>query len=285
MSGPPGSGKTMLARRLPGILPPLTLEESIEVTKVHSAAGQGSGALMRARPFRAPHHTISTSGLAGGGSNPRPGEVSLAHHGVLFMDEFPEFSRATLEVLRQPLEDGHVTISRVAATLSYLARITLVCSMNPCPCGYAGDKRRTCRCSAGQIERYQGRISGPLLDRLDLFVDVPRLSREELRGGESAEPSKDIRRRVAKAREAQHRRQGGSNSALAGRALREVCALRGDSEALFGAAIDRMGLSGRAHDRVLRVARTVADLAGADQIAVEHLAEALNYRRSSFVGR
>src|ERR671916_1486149 len=182
MSGPPGSGKTMLARRMPGILPPLTLEESIEVTKVHSAAGEANGALIGERPFRAPHHTVSTSGLAGGGSNPRPGEVSLAHHGVLFLDELPEFSRMTLEVLRQPLEDGRVTISRVAATLTYPARFTLVCSMNPCPCGYAGDARRACRCSAGQIERYQSRISGPLLDRIDLFVDVPRLTRDELRG-------------------------------------------------------------------------------------------------------
>ncbi len=285
LSGPPGSGKTMLARRLPGILPPLSVEESIEVTKVHSAAGAGNGALIRERPFRAPHHTISTSGLAGGGSNPRPGEVSLAHHGVLFLDELPEFSRVTLEVLRQPLEDGHVTISRVAATLSYPARVTLVCSMNPCPCGYAGDVRGACRCPAGQIERYQGRLSGPLLDRIDLFVGVPRLTRDELRGGEPAEPSEAVRERVARARETQIERQGAPNSTLSGRLLREVCALRGDPEALFSRAIDRMGLSGRGHDRVLRVARTVADLSGEEEIAVEHLAEALNYRRSRFVGR
>ena len=275
----------MLARRLPGILPPLTVEESIEVTKVHSAAGKGNGALAKERPFRAPHHTISTSGLAGGGSNPRPGEVSLAHHGVLFLDELPEFSRPTLEVLRGPLEDGHVTISRVAATLSYPARVTLVCSMNPCPCGYAGDTRRTCRCSGGQIERYQGRISGPLLDRIDLFVDVPRLARDELRGRETGEPSEVIRERVTKAREKQIERQGVPNSALAGRLLLRVCALGGDAEALFSRAIDRMGLSGRGHDRVLRVARTVADLWGEKEIAVEHLAEALNYRRSRFVDR
>jgi magnesium chelatase family protein len=285
LSGPPGSGKTMLARRLPGILPPLTVEESIEVTKVHSAAGESNGTLLKERPFRAPHHTISTSGLAGGGSNPRPGEVSLAHHGVLFLDELPEFSRTTLEVLRQPLEDGHVTISRVAATLSYPARVTMVCSMNPCPCGYAGDSRRACRCSAGQIERYQGRISGPLLDRIDLFVDVPRLTRDELRGEAPAEPSEIIRERVTRAREVQILRQGAPNSALAGRLLRGVCSLRGDSEAIFARAIDRMGLSGRGHDRVLRVARTVADLSGEREIAVEHLAEALNYRRSRFDGR
>lgn len=288
MSGPPGSGKTILARRLPGILPPLTHEESIEVTKVHSAAGEGDGALLRRRPFRTPHHTISTSGLAGGGSNPRPGEVSLAHHRVLFLDEFPEFNRATLEVLRQPMEDGQVTISRVAATLTYPARFTLVCLMNPCPCGYAGDQRRVCKCSAGQIERYQGRISGPLLDRIDLFVDVPRLTREELRGGEAreaAETSTEIRARVAAAREAQMARTGVLNAGLAGRKLRSSCSLGGDAEALFSRAIDRMALSGRAHDRVLRVARTVADLAGEEEIAVEHVAEALNYRRATTVDR
>ncbi|MDQ3636794.1 MAG: YifB family Mg chelatase-like AAA ATPase, partial [Actinomycetota bacterium] len=291
MSGPPGSGKTMLARRLPGILPPLTRKESIEVTKVHSAAGQVGevhGALVRRRPFRAPHHTISTSGLAGGGSNPRPGEVSLAHHGVLFLDEFPEFNRATLEVLRQPVEDGQVTISRVAATLTYPARFTFVSSMNPCPCGYAGDRRRACRCSAGQIERYQSRISGPLLDRIDLFVDMPRVTREELRGGEgrdAAETSAEIRARVAAAREVQLARASVPNASLAGRELRAACVLGGDAEMLFSRAIDRMGLSGRAHDRVLRVARTIADLAGEEDIAVEHVAEALNYRRAAAVDR
>ena len=283
LNGPPGSGKTMLARRLPGILPPLTEAESIEVTKVASAAGLGDGGLARRRPFRAPHHTISTSGLAGGGSNPRPGEVSLAHNGVLFLDEFPEFSRSTLEVLRQPLEDGTVTISRVAATLTYPARVTLVCSMNPCPCGYWGDRRRACRCSAGQVDRYQGRVSGPLLDRIDLFVDVPRLTREELRGGEAAEGSSDIRARVSAARDLQMRRQGVPNAALAGRALREHAFLRGEAESLFSRAIDRMGLSGRTHDRVLRVARTAADLAGEAEVGTEHLAEALNYRRAASV--
>jgi magnesium chelatase family protein len=285
LSGPPGSGKTMLARRMPGILPPLSRAERIEVTKIHSAGGETNGSLIRRRPFRAPHHTISTAGLAGGGSNPRPGEVSLAHLGVLFLDEFPEFGRRTLEVLRQPLEDGHVVISRVAATLRYPARVTLVCSMNPCPCGYAGDAARSCRCTPGQIERYQGRISGPLIDRMDLFVDVPRLTREELRGQEPGEPSKLVRERVSRAREAQTDRQGVPNCSLSGRMLRAACELRGDAEALFSRAIDRMGLSGRGHDRVLRVARTVADLSGEKDIAVEHLAEALNYRSSRGIGR
>ena len=229
--------------------------------------GEGNGALIGDRPFRAPHHTISTSGLAGGGSNPRPGEVSLAHHGVLFLDELPEFGRPTLEVLRQPLEDGHVTISRVAATLSYPARFTLVCSMNPCPCGYAGDGRRACRCSAAQIERYQSRISGPLLDRIDLFVDVPRLTREELRGGGPEEPSEAIRERVTRARARQMERQGRPQlGPRRGASCANLCAAWGLRGALL-AGHRPDGASGRGHDRVLRVARTVADLAGEDEIA------------------
>jgi magnesium chelatase family protein len=275
----------MLARRMPGILPPLTMEERIEVPKVHSASGEGNGALVTRRPLRAPHHTVSTSGLAGGGSNPRPGEVSLAHHGVLFLGELPKFSLRAYEALRQPLEDGHVTISRVAATLSYPARVTLLCSMNPCPCGYAGNRRRVCRCTVGQIERYQGRISGPLLDRVDLFVDVPRLTRQELCEERGAEESRLVRERVSEAREIQATRQSSPNFALSGRLLREVCALRGDAQTLFSRAVDRMGLSGRGHDRVLKVARTVADLSGEEGIAAEHVAEVLNYRRSHLIGR
>lgn len=279
MSGPPGSGKTMLSRRLPGILPPLTTEEGIEVAKIYSAAGEGGG-LRRRRPFRAPHHTISTAGLAGGGSNPRPGEISLAHNGVLFLDEFPEFGRAAIEALRQPLEDGCVTISRAAGSLTYPARITLVCSMNPCPCGYLGDPRRECRCSAGQIERYRSRLSGPLLDRLDIFIEVARLARRELRGEERSEPSATIRERVVRARQIQLARQGVPNAALPVRKLREVCRLGHDAEALLARAIDGLGLSGRAHDRVLKVARTVADLEGEGEISARHLAEALNYRKA-----
>lgn len=285
MSGPPGSGKTMLARRLPGILPPLATTESIEVTKIYSAAGFSNGRLRRERPFRAPHHTISTSGLTGGGSNPRPGEISLAHHGVLFLDEFPEFGHSAIEALRQPLEDGKVTISRVAATHTYPARVTLVCSMNPCPCGHLGDSQRACRCSVGNIERYQGRISGPILDRIDIFAEVPRLSRQELRGHRDAEPSNAIRNRVVRARDIQLERQGVSNGALMVRKMREVCRLGDGAEALLAKAVDRMSLSGRAHDRVLKVARTVADLAGAKDIDTEHLAEALNYRMAGSVGR
>ena len=204
---------------------------------------------------------------------------------MLFLDEFPEFGRSTVEVLRQPLEDGRVTISRVAATLTYPARVTLVCSMNPCPCGYLGDTARDCRCGAGQIERYQGRISGPLLDRLDLFVEVPRLSRKELRSEERPESSEAVRERVVRARERQLERQGASNGAMTARELRKVCRLDSGAEALLSRAIDAMSLSGRAHDRVLRVARTVADLEGAAEIPAEHLAEALNYRRADFIER
>ncbi|HEY7789709.1 MAG TPA: YifB family Mg chelatase-like AAA ATPase [Vicinamibacterales bacterium] len=285
--GPPGAGKTMMAGRLPGILPPLTLEEALEATSVHSVAGTltaGSG-LLRERPFRAPHHTVSDAALVGGGSLPRPGEVSLAHHGVLFLDEMPEFDRRALEVLRQPLEEGRVTISRVARTAVFPARFTLVAAMNPCPCGYLGDPTHQCRCTPRQIAQYRGRISGPLLDRLDLIVEVPAVPPAALLDGGSGESSAAIRARVLAARACQQARHeaGGAdlprlNAHLQGRALRRCCRPDAAGRRLLEAGAARLALSARACHRVLKVARTIADLAGAEQIAAAHLAEAMQYR-------
>jgi magnesium chelatase family protein len=277
----------MMASRLPGILPPLTLEEALEATSVHSVAGTltaGSG-LLRERPFRAPHHTVSDAALVGGGSLPRPGEVSLAHHGVLFLDEMPEFDRRALEVLRQPLEEGRVTISRVARTAVFPARFTLVAAMNPCPCGYLGDPTHQCRCTPRQIAQYRGRISGPLLDRLDLIVEVPAVPPAALLDGGSGESSAAIRARVLAARACQQARHeaGGAdlprlNAHLQGRALRRCCRPDAAGRRLLEAGAARLALSARACHRVLKVARTIADLAGAEQIAAAHLAEAMQYR-------
>jgi len=297
MIGPPGSGKTMLAKRLPSILTPLRFEEALETTKIHSVAGvlDAEQGLVTQRPFRSPHHTISDAGLIGGGMVPRPGEVSLAHNGLLFLDELPEFPRNVLEVMRQPLEDGTVTIARAAMSLTFPARFMLAAAMNPCPCGYFNDKSRECMCTPPMIQRYVSKVSGPLLDRIDIHIEVPAVQYKELRSGTAAEGSKQIRERVLAARERQHARFLEANARTKGttraasravfanaqmttQQIRVHCELHSDAERILERAMQQQGLSARAHDRILKVARTIADLEAAQTIAVKHIAEAIQYR-------
>ena len=281
-SGPPGTGKTLLSRTLATILPPLSREEALEVTKIHSVAGTLRSGVLTQRPFRSPHHTASSVAIIGGGSVPRPGEVSLAHRGVLFLDEFPEFSRSVLESLRQPLEDGFVTISRVQLSVRFPAQCMLVASMNPCPCGKAGDPKQVCTCSPSQITRYRQKISGPLLDRIDLHVDVPRMEAKEFSGKPSGDSSKTVRERVTAARERQRKRYEGqpfqTNRELQGRALHEHCRLDAKAQQFLQKAIETFALSGRGYHRILRLARTIADMAGDERVEQKHLAEAIQYR-------
>jgi magnesium chelatase family protein len=282
--GPPGSGKSMLAKRLPSILPNMTFEETIQTTKIHSIAGAipHNVSLIKTRPFRSPHHTVSAAGLSGGGSIPRPGEISLAHNGVLFLDELPEFSRNAMEVLRQPIEDGIVTISRVSGTIAYPCSVMLVAAMNPCPCGYFGHPTKPCTCSANAVSRYLARVSGPLLDRLDLHIEVPPVEFDEIDSEERAESSADIKERVNKARTIQNQRFEGTpiscNARITPDMLHEVCKLSDDGRILLKRAFEKLGLSARAYDRVLKVSRTIADLDSSFEILPRHVAEAVQYR-------
>jgi magnesium chelatase family protein len=284
MSGPPGSGKTLLARTLPSILPALSPQEALDVTKIYSVSGllPRSSPLITERPFRAPHYTISNAGLVGGGRMPRPGEITLSHRGVLFLDELPEFGHTVLEVLRQPLEDKTVTISRAQGTLTFPANFMMVGAMNPCPCGYFGDPVRECTCTPGTVARYKKRISGPLLDRIDLFVEVPRIEYEKLVQPRSAESSRQIRGRIGSAREIQRRRFEGAglitNSEMGPVEVWDYCPVDDPARGLLQAAMKRMHLSARGYHRILKVSRTIADLAGAEGIGIAHLAESLQYR-------
>ncbi len=278
--GPPGTGKSMLAERLPTIMPPMTEQETLETAAVQSlVSGVQKVTVNAQRPYRAPHHTASSVALVGGGSNPRPGEISLAHNGVLFLDELPEFDRRVLDSLREPLETGHIVISRAARQAEFPANVQLIAAMNPCPCGYLGDSRHACTDTPDQIQRYRGRITGPFLDRIDLYIEVPRIKPAEFQGQQSPEDSVTIRERVVAARQRQLQRNGVANGKLRPARMKQVCTIAPADEKLLLATTEKFGLSSRAHDRILRVARTIADIAGSDGIETPHLTEAIGYRR------